>query len=172
MPCRCVLPAWLHRPHMHPCMHVRTCAGSVCAAVRAPVSHLVSVSVAKGSVEGVPLSREERPDVLQAGNLELVRAPHNNLPAGQCQRQRQQQQQQQTTVTPLLMGKVSAVQNATIAHCAESRDAYRLAIAHCHTHMSVTTLTPADRVSPFVGSHPCNSCVSTSTHVCMCLLSQ
>ena len=38
------------------------------------VRDLISVSVAKAGIEGVPVSREQSPDVLQAPNLELMRA--------------------------------------------------------------------------------------------------
>ncbi len=39
------------------------------------VGDLVSISVAKAGIEGVPVSREQSPDVLQAPDLELMRAP-------------------------------------------------------------------------------------------------
>lgn len=39
------------------------------------VRDLISISVAKAGIEGVPVSREQSPDVLQAPDLELMRAP-------------------------------------------------------------------------------------------------
>jgi hypothetical protein len=39
------------------------------------VRDLISISVAKASIKGVPVSGEQSPDVLQAPDLELMRAP-------------------------------------------------------------------------------------------------
>ena len=39
------------------------------------VGHLISVPVAKASIEGVPVSWKQSPDVLQTPNLELMRPP-------------------------------------------------------------------------------------------------
>jgi hypothetical protein len=54
----------------------------LCVATSAtPVGDLVCVPVAEACVKRVPLLREQRADVLQARNLELVRPAHPDLPA-------------------------------------------------------------------------------------------
>ena len=48
------------------------------------VADLIGVPVAKAGVKGVALAREQRADLLQRRDLELMRAPQDHLPATRC----------------------------------------------------------------------------------------
>jgi hypothetical protein len=122
-------------------------SGVLCCAVPSPVSQFVRVPVAKPCIEGVPLSREQGPDVLQARNLELVRPPHHNLPAG-------------------------AASTNTAAQCFKSQSRGMLTAQHRHTQ-NTHTQDAAEVSSPSHSNYPASTaCCGSLCIPCLYFLCQ